>query len=266
MSVFPSTYIPTGVASTANFNHLIDVLMTPRLMAFRQIFIHDEPATLAPDKVTWRCTFGNWQPTAPLIVRKNGVVLGSGVTDIDNSYGTFKANPVDIGADSKPRDTVEVNYVFDYFPTPLLEGLYTAAISIVNMTAVGPPTYYTIDHMPVPWEGVVTDLAFAMCMEKLLLDYDLWRYRLVFAIGPGDVNGGEGTGGGDIANQLTTLKQNAEERANKAMDNEKFKTGNYLAPPTRFYYESIRGLGGGGTHGIPFVGGKLNGWRPTKWI
>jgi hypothetical protein len=86
---------------------------------------------------------------------------------------------------------------------------------------------------------------------------------LVFAISPADLESG---GGGDVASQLTTLKQNAEERANTAMQNDKFKTGNYLAPPTRFYWEAIRGVGGGrGAHGIPFIGGKLNGWKPNKW-
>jgi hypothetical protein len=263
MAVFQGTYIPTGVASTAAFNHLIDNLMTPRLMSFRQIHIHDEPANLDVDKVTWRSTFGNWLTAAPLIIRKNGALFAT-VSNIDYVNGTFQANPVDVGADSKPRDTVEASYIFDYFTTSVLEGLYTSAISIINMTAFGPPTYYTVDTAPTNWEGVMTDLAFAMCMEKLLLDYDLWRYRLVFAVGPADLESG---GGGDIANQLTTLKTNAEDRANEAMRNEKFKTGNYLAPPTRFYYDAIRGLGASrGAHGIPFVGGKLHGWRPTKYI
>jgi hypothetical protein len=263
MSSFPGTYIPTGVSSTPAFNVLVDTLLTPRLMAFRQIHIHDEQADLSPDRLTWQQTFGGWLTAAPLIVRKNGVVLmPAQVTTIDYVHGTFRADPVDLGADQKPRDVVETTYQFDYFPTAIQEGLLTAAVSIVNMTAVGPPTYYTIDTMPSNWYGVVTDLAFAMCMEKLLLDYDLWRYRLLFAIGPGELE----TGGGDIASQLTTLKQNSEERANTAMQNPKFKTGNYLAPPTLYYYQAIRGLGGAisGPHGVPFLGGKLQGWKPTK--
>jgi hypothetical protein len=268
MAVFPGTYIPTGVASTAAFNHLIDVLMTPRIMAFRQIHIYDEPAELAPNKITWGVTWGNWLTAAPLVIRKNGVVLSSGATNIDYIYGTFQANPVDLGLDSKPRDIVEVNYIFDYFTTPVLEGFYTAAMSIVNMTGVGPPTSYTVDNMPTAWEGVVTDVAFAMCCEKLLLDFDLWKYRLVFTVGPGDVNGGEGSGSGsgDIANQLSTLKTNAENRANSAMENPKFKTGNYLAPPTMFYYQSIRGFGSMTQHGMMFIGGRLNGWKPNKFL
>lgn len=262
MSTFPGTYIPTGVASTAKFNHLIDDLLTPRLMSFRQVCFYDEQATLDCDNVTWRLNFGNLLEAAPLKVRKNGAPCAT-VTDVDYEYGTFQAGAVDVGADNKPRDVVEVNYSWDYFPVAILQGFFVAAVSIINMTAIGPPTSYTVDTAPTAWEGVMTDLAFAMCMEKLLLDYDLWKYRLVFAIGPTDVYGG---GGGDITGQLETLKSNAEERANNAMQNEKFKTGNYLSPPTSIYYDSIRGFGGSmGPHGIPFLTGRLRGYRPNRW-
>jgi hypothetical protein len=244
-------------------NHLIDDLLTPRLMSFRQVCFYDEQATLDCDGVTWHTNFGNWLEASPLKARKNGCPCPS-LSSIDYVYGTFQVGAVDVGADGRPRDVVEINYTWDYFPAAVLEGMYTAAVSIVNMTAVGPPTSYTIDTMPTAWEGVVTDLVFAMCMEKLLLDYDLWKYRLIFAIGPTDVYGG---GGGDIAGQLETLKSNAEERANNAMQNEKFKTGNYLSAPTSIYYDSIRGYGGSyGPHGIPFLTGRLRGWRPNRWI
>jgi len=262
MAVFPGTYIPTGVASSAKMNHLIDDLLTPRLMSFRQVCFYDEQATLNCDQVTWQANFGNWLPTSPVKARKNGNPCPT-VTNVDYVYGSFQVGAVDVGADNKPRDTVEVNYTWDYFPVAVLEGLYTAAVSIVNMTAVGPPTSYTIDTMPTNWEGVVTDVVFAMCMEKLLLDYDLWKYRLIFAIGPTDVYSG---GGGDIVGQLETLKTNAEQRADNAMQNEKFKSGNYLSPPTSIYYNSIRGVGGQfGPHGIPFLTGRLRGFRPNSW-
>lgn len=263
MSVFPTTAIPTGIGSNTQFIYLIDNLMTPRLLSFRQIHINDENCELQPDRITWKATFGNWQPTAPLRVRKNGqVLMPAQVTNIDNDFGTFQANPLDLGLDGRPRDTVEVSYVFDYFPVPVIEAFYTAALSIINMTAKGPPTFYTITQMPSNWVGVLTDFAFAMCMERLLLDYDLWRYRLVFAIGPGDV---DGSGSSDIVNQITTLKTNAEERARAAMENEKFKTGNYLSTPTAYYYSAIRGLGSMGGNGMGFTG-KLQGWKPSKWL
>lgn len=264
MSYYPSTYIPTGVASSVKFNHLVDDLMTPRLMGFRQIHIDDEPAQLNPDGVSWFVTFGNWLEGEAVTVRKNGMLLNANteVFNISYQYGTFQLGTVDVGLDRVPKDVVEVNYVFDYFPASILEGFLTAAVSIINMTAVGPPTSYTVDTAPTNWEGVMVDLAYAMCMEKLLLDYDLWRYRLIFAVGPNEIYGG----GGDIASQLTTLKQNAEQRAEKAMDNPKFKTGNYLSPPTAIYFASIRGFGSSmGSHGVPYSRGRLKGWKPNKW-
>jgi hypothetical protein len=262
MAVFPGTYIPTGVASSAKMNHLIDDLMTPKIMSFRQICIYDEQAVLDCDQVTWHTNFGNWLEASPIKARKNGCPCPT-LSNINYEYGTFQAGAIDIGADGKPRDTVEINYSWDYFPGAILEGYLTAAVSIINMTAIGPPTNYTVDTAPTNWEGVITDLASAMAMEKLLLDYDLWKWRLVFAVGPDAVYAG---GDGGITSQLETLKSNFEERANNAMQNEKFKTGNYLSPPTSIYFDSIRGGGSSGPHGIPFLTGRLRGWKPNKWL
>lgn len=263
--VFPGTFIPIGLGTTAKFSHLVDDLLTPRLMSFRMIHIADEPCELKPDRLTWYTTFGNWLQGERIIIRKGGMMLDmtADVSNIDYVYGTFQAGVPDLDGQRVSRDIVEATYVFDYFPETVLEGLITAAVSIINTTAVGPPTSYTVDSAPTNWEGVIVDLAFAMCMERLLLDYDLWRGRLVFAIGPNEMEGG----GGDIASQLTTLKQNAEQRAEKAMDNPKFKTGNYLSPPTGYYFSSIRGFGtSSGAHGVPFITGRLRGWKPNKWI
>jgi hypothetical protein len=260
MSFFPGTYIPTGKSSSERMNHLVDDLLTPRLMSFRQVCFYDEQATLDSDGETWRSLFGNWLEGSPIKFRKNGSPYNQ-VTDIDYSHGTFKAGIADVGLDGRPRDTIFVDYYWDYFPIEILEGFYKVSISLINMTAVGPPTNYNVNNAPPNWAGVMTDMTFAMCMEKLLLDYDLWKYRLVFAIGPNDVY----QGGGDVVSQLETLKNNAEERANRAMENEKFKTGNYLSPPTGVYYNAIRGMGGTvSRHGIPFLTGRLRGWKPNR--
>ena len=106
MPVFPGTYIPTGVASSSKFNHLIDDLMTPRLMSFRQINIQDERATLSPeDNLTWSTTFGNWLEAAPLRVRKNEQPLASSAyTVVSLVDGTIQAGTPDVGADNRPRD------------------------------------------------------------------------------------------------------------------------------------------------------------------
>lgn len=263
-STFPGTFIPIGQGSSKRMNHLIDDLITPRLMSFRQINIYDEVCELKSDCSTWHTVFGNWLPQEKLVIRKNGMMLNdSELEDVNYLGGSFKAGEVDIDGQRIPRDTVEATYVFDYFSQSILEGFLTVAVSIINCTVEGTVTDYTIDNAPRAWEGVLVDLAFAQAMEKLLLDYDLWRYRLVFAIGPNEVE----SGGGDVTGQLTTLKQNAESRANKAMENPKFKTGSYLSPPTSAYFSSIRGFGGSsGKHGIPYSSGRLRGWKPNRLI
>jgi hypothetical protein len=247
---------------------MVDNYLTPRLLTFRQITINDEPAVLKPDKVTWKVTYGNWNQGDELSdtvnIRKNGTVIPeTSVTVVNYIRGWFQANPVDLGADQKARDTVEATYEWDYFPVPVLKSFLDAAVNMANASAVGSGTSYTINTMPPYWKGVVSDLAFAMAIERILLDYDLWKWRLVYAIGPGEVE----SGGGDIVGQLQTLKSNAEERANKALDNPLFKAPNVLSVPTVFYFDAVRGLGtGGGQHGIPFVGGRLRGWVPNKYV
>ena len=265
---FPGTWIETNIAGTINYNDLVDNYMTPRLLSFRQITIHDEPATLKPDKTFWKVTYGNWNHGDVLEdtveIRKNGSVLpDSGVSNVNFVRGWFQANPIDLGPDQKSRDTIEATYEWDYFPVPVLKNLLMQALQIVNTSAWGSSTSYDIDTMPNNWKGVVTDLAFALAIERILLDYDLWKWRLVYAIGPGEVE----SGGGDIVNQLQTLKQNAEERANKTLENDKFKPGNCIAYPTVYYYDAVRGVGIAGGHGIPFVSGsRLNGYVANKMM
>jgi len=268
MSTFPGTFVTTGIAGSVNYNDLVDNYLTPRLLTFRQITINDEPAVLKPDKATWKVTYGNWNHGTALSdtvsIRKNGTVISDvSVTSINYVYGTFQVNPIDLGPDLKARDTVEATYEWDYFPVEVLKSFLLQAVQIVNTSAWGSSTSYTIDSMPEQWKGVVTDLAFALAIERILLDYDLWKWRLVYAIGPGEIE----SSGGDIVNQLQTLKQNAEERANRTLENEKFKPGNRLSVPTVFYYDAVRGLGvSQGRHGIPFVGGRLRGWVPNRYV
>jgi hypothetical protein len=268
MATFPGTYIPTGQGSNSRLTGIIDNIMTPRLLSFRQITIGDVTAYLCPDHETWRVDFGNWLEDYPVEIRKNGekLLLSAETNDINYELGTFKLAGTDVGLDGRPRDTVEVNYQFDYFPAAILEPLINVALMTVNSSAVGSMTGYSYSNSgtmpPLVWDSVVSDLAFAMCMERLLLDYDLWKYRLVYAINPND---NDGPGNSDIASQLELLKKNAEERAARTLENPKFKAGNYVAAPTSAYYASVRLNGlSTGAHGIPFVSGRLRGWKPNQ--
>jgi hypothetical protein len=247
MAVFPGTYVQIGMSPDAVVNHLIDDLLTPRMLAFRQIHIYDEQSVLQEDNATWKNTYGNWNPTFRTVFKKNGAILQpTDIINIDYRFGTFQVIPTD------KMDTVHVSYNFDYFPVEILTGLLDNAVNTVNTSAYGPPTNYNLDNMPPYWDGVVCDIAFSMAMERLIMDYDLWHERVVFAINGIDE-------GGDILSALETLKTNSEERANQTLQNEKFKNPPYLAPPTMFYYQAIRGFGRSGMHTSSMGYGKMRG-------
>lgn len=251
MPVFPGTYINTVAVGVVRYDDIIDRLLTPRLIAFREVRVYDEVSTLRPDGLTWQQTYGNWNSTFPFVFARNGseVVAPS---FIDYVQGNFQAGPVSAG------DNFRCSYCFDYFPAPVLKGYLDTVVDIVNTGAFGPPTQYAITSMPAWWDGVIADLTVAMCMERLITDYTMWRGRLIFAISGNQLE----DGGGDIVGQLETIKTNAEERAYKTMDNEKFKCGNILAVPTSVYYNAVRGTGRGGMHSY----GKTRGWRPNRWV
>ena len=85
--------------------------------------------------------------------------------------------------------------------------------------------------------------------------------RLVFAINPGDVYDGSGSGS-NVVSQLELLKKNAEERAQNTLDNPKFKIGgNITSAPTDVYYSAVRGIGGRNTGRN---GGKLRGFKRNR--
>ena len=258
MSTFSGTSIPINASSNAKFNAIVDELMTPRLMIFRQVNIRDEQAALLVGTTYWQTTFGNWLTANTPKVRKNGKPLAAADwAVVSAANGTFTAGTPTVGLDNRPRDSVEISYQFDYFPIAVLEGFIKAAISTANTAGVGAPTDYDIDTVPTSWYGVITDLAFAMCMERLIADYTMWQGRVIFALSP-QAQEGEG---GDVVSQLETLKHNAEERAYITLDNERFKTGFYVAPPTATYYMAVNGIGRNGT-----IGGRYRGMRRNRYV
>jgi len=267
MAVYPGSNIPINDLSNTRLNSIIDNLLTPKLMAFREICIYDEKATLMSDGVTWRATYSNWLPRFDLGVKKNGKSLGpssGGYENVNFCDGTLTAGAIDFAPDGRSRDSLELTYQFDYFPAVVLAGYLYAAVETINTGAEGPPTDFGFDsnnEPPAYWDGVLSDLAFAMSMERLILDYDLWKGRLIFAINPGDVYDGSGSGS-NVVSQLELLKKNAEERAQNTLDNPKFKIGgNITSAPTSIYYGAVSGLSGGGRSQ---TGGRLRGFKRNR--
>ncbi|MCK9154628.1 MAG: hypothetical protein M0P12_00790 [Paludibacteraceae bacterium] len=263
-----------NVLSSERANALIDDFLTPKLLRFRQIEVNDEPLKLDSDRKTWLFAFGNVLETAPLrIVRANEKMMPDSFEidpqmgkltfpDVNSSFQIISGNDLidTVDAIGNPLIDVSASYSFDYFPAEVLYGFLVSSINTINSAGQdSSPTYYTIENCPDYWAGVIVDLAFAQCMERLLLDYDLWKGRLIFAIGADMLLEGQG---GDIVSQLSTLKQNAEDRAYKTIDNPVFKAGGrLLAYPTNYYWRAVSGVG---TSGTMNVGGRLRGWRVNR--
>lgn len=254
MATFPGSYVPIEAHTNDRINSIVDNMLTPALLNFRQITIYDEEAQLVGTN-TWRLTFQNLNDAFPMICRFNGKEETPSSVDYILGSVTFAGTAI-------RGDNVYVTYNMDWFPVGILAGFLFRAVDVINNS--GPDissTAYSVTDCPTNWDGVLADLAIAMCMEKLLLDYDLWKGKVIFAIGANALE----EGGGDIVGQIETIKSNAEERARIALDNGRFKVGNLLAAPTPTYYAAIRGLGRlVGSHGVQ--GGKIRGWKPNRYI
>lgn len=253
MATFPGSYIPINALSNTRANYIIDNLLTPRLMSFRQISVFDETGILQSDGLTWRFSYPNWNKAFPEIIRLNGNKVASSHYTVNRILGYITLdNPVQSG------DTLHCTYNVDWFSAGILYGFIVQVIETINTSAPGSPTWFDINTAPDYWDGVIADLTVALCMEKLILDYDLWYGRLIFALPNIEESG-------DVLNAIETLKNNAEERAARTLENEKFKVPNMLSRPTRFYYAAISGVGRYGCHSCGPTGyGRTRGYRSNR--
>lgn len=254
------TYIQAASDDSERIVYIIDYLLNSVLENYRQMMINYEQGTYIGNG-KFRYTYQNWNPGFEPEIFLNG---GSNLLDKSHYEIDMKKGVITTKFDAEEGDHLLATYNFDYFPEWILKSYIIKAVSTINTAGQGTPTEYTIDDAPTNWDGVISDLVSAMCMEKLLLDYDLWKGRLLFAIGSDSLLSGSG---GDVTNQLSTLKRNYEERAYKTMDNPKFRTPNALARPTRFYYQSLL-IGSGprvSPHGYSDYG-KLRGIKFNKII
>lgn len=255
MGTITGTYIDKVETGNERIDTLVNVLLPPTLEKYEQIIINYETATLLPGGVC-RFTYQNWNRAYPVEVYLNGGVtpVSPSLYDIDYEMGriAFKEALAD-------GDAVMATYCFNYFPYHILEGFIHRAVVVLNTAGNGTVTAYTVKTIPEGWLGIVADIVVSMCMEKLILEYDLWKGRLIFAIS----NNGIYEGNDNIVGQLETVKKNAEERAYKSLDNAKLRAGEHLAKPTEHYYEALlvgssaRYKNGTYTYG-PLRGAKFN--------
>ena len=253
MATIPGTYVQTGLSATTRINAIVDVMLAPQIVEYRQLAIYHERGTRVTP-TTFKFTYQNWNPDFPiqLFLNNNPTQMTSGFTRND-TMGTI------VVAAATAPDSVLCTYNFDYFPIYMLEGFIVRAVDVINVAPIGATTFYDINSAPTNWDGVICDLTIAMCMEKLILDYDIWKGKLIFSISAQGLNDGSD----NIIAQLETIKRNAEERAFRAFDNPQFKAPHYLSKPTQYYYQSLMTGGRMTQHGS---NPRLQGWRCNKYL
>ena len=231
MATIPGTYIKKIESGNERIDTLVNVLIYPTIAEFEQIMIHYETGTIIGKNLV-RFTYSNWNEAYPVELYLNGgsIALNQEQFEVDHQMGKIKLN-----FDLEPGDSVQATYCFNYFPQAILEGFIYRSIVVANTAGNGNTTTYTIKDIPDGWLGIIADLVVSMCMEKLILEYDLWKGRLIFAIS----NNGIYEGSDNIVSQLELVKHNAEERAYMSLNNPKLRAANYLAGPTEHYYEAL---------------------------
>jgi hypothetical protein len=257
MATITGTYVQTGLSSVDRVNSIVDRLLAPHLVEFRQIMIYHEPGTRVSSN-TWRFTYQHWNPdfTPEVFLNQATTPVAAASVTVDENMGS-----VTLSGTYTTGDNVLATYCFDYFPIYVLEGFVYRSVDVINSAGAGVPTTFTLTEAPTNWDSIMADIVLSMCMEKLIIEYDLWKGRLIFAISPEELM----SGGGNAMEALSLIKQNSEDRANRAMDNPKLKSGPYLSPPTQAYYDAITVGGAGSHHGGVQFSTRLRGWRANKY-
>ncbi len=231
METLAGTYIPKVDSGNSRIDTIINVMIFPTIMEFQQLMINYETATIINEN-SLRFTYSNWNEAYPVEVFLN---KGKRMLDSSMFVPDYVMGRMTLNFDLTPGDSIQATYCFNYFPQVVLEGFIQRAVIVVNTAGNGTTTSYTIENVPDSYLGVIADIVVSMCMERLILDYDLWKGRLIFAISQNSLYDGSD----NIVSQLETVKKNAEERAYLTLNNPKFRAPNRLAKPTDHYYEAL---------------------------
>jgi hypothetical protein len=244
------TYIDHSNTGNTRKDSLIDTMITPRIMRFRQLHIY-RGEQFGYQKNPIQSVYSNWLVGAPLKAWRNSLHVNddtdAGVLNIvDAKLGLFEVDPVlDRG------ETLMVSYYFDYFPDYILSSLIDQAMSFIN--AHEPASTYNYSDSPRSWDGMIAEQVYALCLERLLLDVTLWEGRLIFSAPD------------DMVSQLTSALEGTRGRIPDLVH--EMKKMPYVSPPTFAYYDAIR-MGGSriGFHGSTLGYGKTRGIHINRWF
>lgn len=247
-------------SGNAVIDGIINKMVLPHIWFFCEIQTYYEVGARQRDGA-YKFSYGNWNESFEPEVFLNGssMQLDPSQYEIDYDKGIIhpKFQPA-------PGDNIMCSYNFSWFNDDTLASYVSRSVGTINYAGNGAVTNYTVDTLPEAFYGISADLCVAMCCEHLILAQTMWAGKLIFAISGSDLYNG---GGGDIGSQLESMKRNAEDRAYKALDNEKMRAPHKVTKPTPAYWRAVT-MGTGirpGPHGQVSPGyGKVKGWKINK--
>lgn len=141
---------------------------------FQNLEVRDEIGVLNSDRSQARFTYKNWQRKYTPQFFKNDNTFLTLWTDIDVDHEAGIAYP----GTTVQGDEISAQYRFKYFTDGYWGDILDLAITMGN--ALKPHTSYSINEAPAEWDDLLVMYSYIKSLEKLLLDLNLWRTRLIF--------------------------------------------------------------------------------------
>lgn len=170
---------------------IIDDFLIPMLGPLLRIPVHDEIGVISKDRQTAVFIYQNWiDTTAPIIKHNRSEILA---VTIDYTVNLV-AGTINLTTPLPPGDEIDAYYYFRYFTNSELASFIELTLRDLNSRK--PATAFTIETAPLEWDGAIVLGAYLKCLQRLLMDFNLWRPFLIFV----DMNAG-----GAFRDQISSL-------------------------------------------------------------
>lgn len=165
----------TPIPDTDAHQNIINNFILPSLGFVQKIPLHNEVGVVDKDRRTIRFIYTNWLTTMPIIIRKNRATILTETTDytVDALDGEIL-----LTQDLAAGDEIEADYYFQYFLNQEIVDLLELTLRDLNSRK--PATAFIMSNAPLEWDGALVTGTMMKLIERLLLDFNLWRPHLIW--------------------------------------------------------------------------------------
>lgn len=165
----------TPIPDTDAHQNIINNFILPSLGFVQKIPLHNEVGVVAKDRRVVRFIYGHWLDSFPIIVRRNRTIFLTEGTDytVDEVVGEIA-----LTQDLAPGDEIDIDYYFQYFTNQELVDFLELTLRDLNSRK--PATAFTMENAPLEWDGALVTGVMIKCIERMMLDFNLWRPYLIW--------------------------------------------------------------------------------------